>query len=336
MNDTLQRILSLIKESRNVLVTSHRDPDGDSIGSQLALSELLESRGKSYRIINQGVLPYKYLFLDPDGNIESVNSSKGNKNEAFVPDLIFVLDCTCLSRVGKVERLIPPETTLVNIDHHPDNENFGTINYVDLNASAAGEMIFLLLKASGHSISSFCASHLYAAILTDTGRFKFSNTSPRCLNVCAELLESGADTKYVTNQIYFNHSIPFLKLLGSILSNPQIIGEGRICSMTIKQKLLADLKIDPKEVEGVVDYSLFLKGVEIGLLFTEKGAGKTKVNLRSQNEFDVSKIARALGGGGHRNAAGCRVSRNLEETKKIVLEQISKTLKDGHIRSFSG
>lgn len=335
ITDKLKKILDLIKKSQTALITSHCDPDGDSIGSQLALAELVESRGKSCRIINQGDLPYKYMFLDPHGKIENMDAVKAQKDVGAVFDLVFVLDSTSLSRVGKVKKMLPPGAVLINIDHHPDNEEFGTFNYVDVDASAVGEIIFSLLKVSGFPITPLVATQLYAAILTDTGRFKFSNTSCHCLRVCAELIESGADPKHVTNQIYFNHSLPFLKLLGSTLSGPQILGEGKICTMTVKQALLADLRVDPEEVEGLVNYSLFLRGVEIGLLFTEKENGKTKVNLRSQNEFDVSKVAKAFGGGGHRNAAGCTLDHSLEQAKKVILEQIQKTLKDEPVGSLS-
>ena len=334
-SNKLENILDLIKKSQTVLITSHRDPDGDSIGSQLALAEFVESWGKSCRVVNEGDLPYKYMFLDPQGRIESIHAVKGLKDVGAVSDLVLVLDCTSMNRVGKVKKMLPAEALLINIDHHPDNEEFGTLNYVDVDASAVGEVIFSLLTVSGFPISHVVATQLYAAILTDTGRFKFSNTTPSCLRVCAELIELGADPKHVTNQIYFNHSLPFLKLLGSTLSSPEILGEGRICAMTVKQSLMADLRIDPKEVEGVVDYSLFSKGVEIGLLFTEKKNGKTKVNLRSQNEFDVSKVARAFAGGGHRNAAGCILKCSLKQAKKIMVEQIQKTLKDEPVRSFT-
>lgn len=335
INTKLKKILELIKKSQAVLITSHRDPDGDSIGSQLALAELVKSEGKSCRIINQGDLPYRYMFLDPQGKIENVDMVKGRKDVGAIPDLVLVLDCTSMSRVGEVEKLIPASATLINIDHHPDNEEFGNFDYVDVDASAVGEIIFSLLKISGFFITTAVSTQLYAAILTDTGRFKFSNTSPRCLKVCAELIKSGADPKHITNQVYFNHSLPFLRLLGSILSNPQTLDEGKICTMILKQDLLADLRVDPKEVEGVVDYSLFLKGVEIGLLFTEKENGKTKVNLRSQNEFDVSKVAKAFGGGGHRNAAGCILNHGLEPAKRIILERIQKILKNESVGSFT-
>jgi phosphoesterase RecJ-like protein len=336
MDDAVKRIVNLIEGSRKVLISSHQDPDGDSVGSQLALAELLESRGKTCRIINQGPLSSRYMFLDPQKKILDSDHLKPGKDDLAAFDPVFVLDCTSLSRLGQVERLLPSQATLINIDHHPDNGRFGSVNYLDVAASATAEMIFSILEACDYSVSPAAATQLYAAILSDTGRFKFPTTSSRCLKVCAELVASGANPKQVTNQIYFNHSPAFLKLLGSILSDPQIIDRGRICAMTLKQSLLADLKIDPREVEGVVDYSLFVKGVEIGLLFTEKGEGRTKVNLRSQNEYDVAKIARRFGGGGHRNAAGCTLDHDLEQTKGIILDQVKRVLKNEPIRSLSG
>jgi phosphoesterase RecJ-like protein len=336
MKDKLKKMSDFIQKSQAILVTSHRDPDGDSIGSQLALAEFLDSQGKNCRIINQGDLPYKYKFLDPQRKIENVSFTKNQKAQKTIFDLVIVLDCTSLDRIGDVAELILPDTMLVNIDHHPDNEKFGTFNYVNIEASAVGEIIFGLLKLSGFFLTPEVATQLYASILTDTGRFKFSNTTPHCLMVCAELLESGADPKYVTNQIYFNHSLPFLKLLGEMLSHPQIILDGKICAMIVNQNILAQLKVDPSEMEGVVDYSLFLKGVEIGLLFTEKENEKTKVNLRSQNNFDVSRVARMFGGGGHRNAAGCTLNHSLSQTKSIIFEQIEKMLKNEPVGTYSG
>jgi bifunctional oligoribonuclease and PAP phosphatase NrnA len=335
MSGKLKQILDHIRKSQSILITSHRDPDGDSIGSQLALAEFVESQGKSGWIINQGDLPYKYKFLDSQSKIQNVNSTKKELHLKTAFDLVLVLDCTSLDRIGDVEKLIPTKITLVNIDHHPDNDRFGTFNYLDIEASAVGEIIFSLLKLSGFSFTPQVATQLYATILTDTGRFKFSNTSPHCLRICAELIESGADPKQVTNQIYFNHTLPFLKLLGSMLSHPQIILDGKICAMTVNQDLLSQLKVDPSEMEGVVDYSLFLRGVEIGLLFTEKENEKTKVNLRSQNAFDVSQVARIFGGGGHRNAAGCTLNLSLKEAEKIVVEQIEKILKNEPVGSLS-
>jgi phosphoesterase RecJ-like protein len=334
MTDHLQKILNLIKDNHRFLITSHRDPDGDSIGSQLALAYLVENLQKTCRIINQGELPKKYAFLDPQGKIESFEQSENSSDINLDADIVFVLDCTSKNRIGELAEAIPQRALIVNVDHHADNEQFGALNYVDPDASAVGEMIFSLIKSSGISLNPKVATQLYAAILTDTGRFKFGNTSPSCLGTCAALLKEGADPRCITNQIYFNHSLAFLKLLGSILGNLEISEDNRICAMTLRWKTLVDLGVDPKELEGLVNYSLFLKGVEIGLLFTEKEDGKTKVNLRSQNEFDVASVARYFGGGGHRNAAGCTVSYHLDETKKIVTEKIQKILRHEPVGSL--
>jgi len=334
MKEQLKKISEMLLPAKSILITSHRDPDGDSIGSQLTLAELLESRGKSFCIINQGELPSKYRFLDPQLRIQNLNSIHATQNFKTPFDLVFVLDSTCLERIGEAGKLITTGATVINIDHHPDNERFGTFNYIDEEASAVGEMIFSLLKYFSFPITAPVATQLYAAILTDTGRFKFSNTTPLCLKTCAELVEGGADPRYITNQIYFNYSLSFLKLLGSVLSHPKILFGGKVCAMIIRQESLAELGVEPNEMEGVVDYTLFLKGVEVGLLFTEKENGKTKVNLRSQNEYDVSKVASIFGGGGHRNAAGCTLDLALKEAQQIIVERIGRILKNEPVGSL--
>jgi phosphoesterase RecJ-like protein len=335
MREHLKKISDILLPAKSICITSHRDPDGDSIGSQLALGELLESQGKRYCILNQGELPGKYRFLDPQQRIQNLNSLQRTLNSKTSFDLVFVLDSTCLERIGEVSRLITPGVTVINIDHHPDNERFGTFNYIDEEASAVGEMIFHLLDYFSFPLNATVATQLYAAILTDTGRFKFSNTTPLCLKTCAQLVQAGADPRYITNQIYFNYSLSFLKLLGSVLSHPQMLFGGKVCVMIIRQENLAQLGVEPNEMEGVVDYTLFLKGVEVGLLFTEKENGKTKVNLRSQNEYDVSKVARIFGGGGHRNAAGCTLDLALKEAQPIIVEQVGRILKNEPVGSFS-
>jgi phosphoesterase RecJ-like protein len=322
MKKTVEKILDLVNSSQRILITSHRDPDGDSIGSQLALDSFLRSFEKPTRIINQVCLPHRYAFLDPQKRIESFNLGAEGRGFDFKPDLIFILECPSLDRLGEVKKLLSAESQIVNIDHHPDNERFGTINYVDLKASAVGEMIYSLLKAYDFPINSIMANQIYASILTDTGRFRYSNTSARCLSICAQLIKLGANPKFLTHQIYFNHPLPFLKLLGNILERLEVRNGGKTCSVTINRNLLSEFGVDPKNIEGIVDYSLFLGGVEIGLLFTEIAGEKTKVNLRSQNDFDVSKIAKIFGGGGHKNAAGCTLNYDLEKAKKAIFDQI--------------
>lgn len=336
MEKTFEKIIDLIHAGQTILITSHRDPDGDSIGSQLALDGFLQSFGKPVRIVNHGLLPLRYAFLDPQKRIEEFNLAAQEKNFDFQPDLVFVLECSRLDRLGEVKRIIPAESTLVNMDHHPDNARFGTLNYLDSQASALGEIIYALLKDYGFPITPMMANQIYAAILTDTGRFKYSNTSARCLNICAELVKFGADPKMLTNRIYFDHSLSFLKLLGSILNSLEVRNGGKTCLVSIDRSLMSDYGVKPAEIEGIAGYSLFLSGVEIGALFTEIEEGKTKVSLRSQDHFDVSKLAKIFGGGGHRNAAGCTVNHDLEKAKTLVVDQILKLSKNEPIRNPGG
>ena len=323
MKEKFDQIIESVKKVRGILVTSHLDPDGDSIGSQLALKGWLMDSAKEVRIINQGKIPSKYLFLDEEKAVEDFNSAKDINWSA---DLIFVLECPNLERIGEVKKLLKEGAKVINLDHHPDNSFFGDISYVDTQACALGEIIYELLSYSGYRLNKLTATQLYAAILTDTGRFRFSNTTPKALRIGAELIAQGANPREINNQIYYNNSNASLKLLGFLLLNLETFADGKISSLVIDQQTLKDLKVSKEDSEGFVDYSLFLKGAEVGVLFTQKNDSKTKVSLRSQNSFDVSALARTFGGGGHRNAAGCTVDQDLNSTKELILKKIEEEL----------
>ncbi|OGC84071.1 MAG: hypothetical protein A2V73_00385 [candidate division Zixibacteria bacterium RBG_19FT_COMBO_42_43] len=321
MKKTLNQILKLIKKSKAILITSHMDPDGDSIGSQLAWGSFLKRFKKQFKIINQGQIPEKYQFLDPQNLIENIDS-KNYKD--FRPDAVFIFECSYLDRIGRVQKLISPKTPIINIDHHQDNQKFGTINILDKKASAVAETIFDLLKLAKFKITPQTANWLYAAILTDTGRFRFSSTTSKCLRVCAELIDSGADPKLLTDKIYYSVNLSDLRFLGYVLSQMEIEEDGKISSIALKKEILDRYQINTENTEGVVDYSLLLKGVKVGILFKEIAPDRTKVSLRSQNNIDISRIAKAFGGGGHKNAAGCLLRVNMQEAKEIVLKEIKK------------
>jgi len=323
MKEKFNQIIESVKTARRMLITSHLDPDGDSIGSQLALKGWLMDSAKEVRIINQGKIPSKYLFLDEEKAIEDFDSAKAIDWSA---DLIFVLECPNLERIGEVKKLLKEGAKVINLDHHPDNSFFGDISYVDTQACALGEIIYELLIYSGYRLNKLTATQLYAAILTDTGRFRFSNTTPEALRIGAELITLGANPREINNQIYYNNSNASLKLLGFLLLNLETFANGKISSLVIDQQTMEELKVSKEDTEGFVDYSLFLKGAEVGVLFTQKNDSKTKVSLRSQNSFDVSALARTFGGGGHRNAAGCTVNQDLNSTKELILKKIEKQL----------
>ncbi len=321
MRKEIKQILEAIRRAKRILVSSHLDPDGDSIGSQLALAAFLEGRGKKVLVANHGLLPSKYLFLDLQKKIILHRTPKVLK---FRPDLVIVLESPYLERIGWVREAIPVGVPLINIDHHPDNTSYGSINYLDSKTAAVGEMVFDLLLKAGFPISSALANWLYAAILTDTGRFRYSATTPRSLRICAQLVDLGADARLLTDKIYFNFSEENLKMLGHVLSGLKLYSRGKICCLTVDQKSLEHFRVSAGDTEGLVDYSLFVNGALIGALFKEVAPNRTKVSLRSQNNLDIAELARKYGGGGHKNAAGFALNQPLAQAKKIVIGELKK------------
>jgi bifunctional oligoribonuclease and PAP phosphatase NrnA len=328
----IRDILKSIHAKENILVTSHLDPDGDSVCSELALGYFLEKIGKRYEILNQGEIPSRYLFLDRNRKIKCAT---GGSNDLFAldfkPDLTIVLECSHLERTGQVKKVIPKDSPIINLDHHPDNTFYGEINCVDPCASATGEIIYEILKIAKFPLDSIISTLFYVAILTDTGRFRFSNTTSRCLKICAELLKLGVDPRFITNQIYFNHSPNSLKLLGETLRNLELFSR-EVCFLTINQRMMKDFEVKSPDIEGFVDYSLFLYGIKIGALFLETKEGITKVSLRSQNAFDVGFLAKSFGGGGHKNAAGFSAKEPVPVLKEKVLQTILKIMEENEVK----
>ncbi len=323
MMSKYDQIIELVKSAKSILITSHIDPDGDSIGSQLALENWIADSGGKVRVINQSRIPQRYLFLDTKRAIKNLEELS---NPARETDLVLVLECSNLERTGKVKELIDGKAKIINIDHHSDNSDFGSLNHVDAKAGALGEIVYELVTYAGYRMKSDVATQLYAAILTDSGRFSFSSTTAKTLRICSELIKLGADHKRINNQIYYNSSESALRLLGFTLQNLETFEQGKISFMTIGQDSLKNFGASTEELEGFVDYSLFLRGAEVGVLFKQRGEDLTKVSLRSQDSFDVSSLARFFGGGGHRNAAGCSIRKDLRSTKELILKKIKETL----------
>jgi len=191
-----QNIIDTLLNSRNILITAHKSPDGDSLGSQLALAGLLDHLTIPYSIVDEGEVPDKYMFLPGIDSVRNIEDLK-NTTESF--DTLVVIECSNLERIGCVQRLVDDNTKIINIDHHQDNQPFGHINLKDIQASAAGEMIYDILCQGSFPISEAMATNLYTAILTDTGRFHYNSTTPKCLKVSAHLLELGADPVEITD-----------------------------------------------------------------------------------------------------------------------------------------
>jgi phosphoesterase RecJ-like protein len=318
-----QEIIDRLLASDHVLITAHRSPDGDSIGSQLGLAGFLEARNIPFMMVNEGDIPEKYRFLP---GIELIRDISGVAQVDRPFDTAVVIECSNLDRIGGVRRLIGDDTVIINIDHHPDNISFGDIDFTDTSASAAGEMIFDILCQVSAEIDAAMATNLYTAILTDTGRFHFSSTTPYCLQVAGQLLSLGADPVEITEKIYFNLRPQVVRLTGMAVANMQLMLGGRLCVLSVDRAMMKQAGAGGGDTEGLVNYSMYSGGVEVGVLFTEVEDNQTKVSFRSQNDIDVAGIAAHYGGGGHINASGCVVELPLERAREKIVAFIKERL----------
>ncbi len=320
--DRIERIREMLENSRRPLVVSHVDPDGDAIGTQLAFGNYLESRGKKCVLLRDSEIPSKYSFLS--GVEKIVRSEEADTSVPF--DVALVLECPQLRRVGSIANFIGPQTSVVNIDHHPDNALEAAVSWLDVTASSVGEMAFEYFTQVGFVLDPATATQLYAAILTDTGRFRFGSTTPRTFAIAGELVRAGADPRTICDHVYFDMDPAVVKLTGRVLSAIEYYADGRICIMPLTLQMLADTGASVVNTEGLVDYSIFSRGVEAGALCRELENGTTKVSLRSRNGMNVAAIAARYGGGGHPNAAGCLIQLPLEQAKQEIVRQLQEVL----------
>lgn len=303
----------------------HVMPDGDTIGSALALSAGLRSLGKSTAVFSADGVPKAYSFLPgAEEIVTSASAGVGPVREggsaALFEAAVFV-DCTQAERAGGVLEVVGPSTVIVNLDHHITNSGFGHHRWLDPGAAATGEMVYWVLRALGAQIGADMATCLYVAILSDTGRFSYDNTGPGALRVCADLIERGARPYAIAEELYESKSLASLRLLALALSTLAVSEDGRVAWLEVTRDMLREAGATDDETEGIVNFSRTIKGVKVGLLFRETVDGKVRVAFRSRSEVDVSKIALKFGGGGHPTAAGCAVRGALEEVKKSILAE---------------
>lgn len=323
-NDNIRTdIIETLFSAKRVLIAGHMNPDGDSLGSQLGLAGALDRRNIPVEIVNDGIVPNNYLFLPGIDRVKSVDDIDKRAREF---DLAVLMECSSRERIGNVTGLIQNGCRIVNIDHHSDNNGFGHFNLLDFSAAAAGEIVYELLVSGGVEITPEIATNLYTAILTDTGRFRFSSTTPKSLRVAAELMEKGADTSRITDMVYFNQSIGSLRLTGEVLLGLEYHQDNRVCFMTITDEMLKKYDAGKADTEGLVNYTLRAEGVKVGVLFSERESNVTKVSLRSVNEVSIIDVAVRHNGGGHKNACGCTLQSGIAESRDIILNDIRELL----------
>jgi phosphoesterase RecJ-like protein len=314
-----REIISAIDNAETVLITSHMGPDGDSIGSQLAMARYAKERGKDVWVVNHGSIPEKYKFLPDVGSILNPNDCS---QKQF--DLIVILECPDLKRTGDVAKLVKEGAKQINIDHHPDNTGFGDIVLVDTKAAAVGEMLTEIFLSAGYNLDADVASLLYAAILTDTGRFRFESTTRRTMEIAGRLIDFGANPRQICDNIYFSYTESNLKLTGEAYSKVRLFENGKVCLISMDKKMLKGNGSALTDTEGMAEYTLYLRGVVVGALLREVEDDFTKISLRSRGDIDVSALAHKYGGGGHTNAAGCTMNMPLASAEKKLLEDLEK------------
>jgi len=313
-----KELIDAIDANESFLISSHQSLDGDCVGSQLAFLWYLKSKGKKAVCYCADPLPQKFAFLKDSSLI-----TQNKPQEKY--DVLMILDCSNIKRLGwdECESIAK---TIINIDHHRDNKNFGALNYIDPTAAATGLIIFSFFKECGVSIPKHVAEYLYAAVMTDTGGFRFSNTSSRVLSVCGELVELGVDCADIYERVYSSHTPQALVLQSRIWSTLKFHLDGKVCSMDMPMGILDEIGATYSDSEGMADNTVTALGVEVGIM-TKHTPEETHISLRSKGAVDVGKIAQGVaGGGGHSCAAGCTLKLPYDQAMEYMLEILKKEL----------
>ncbi len=313
----LGQIVEVVRARPRFVISSHARPDGDSIGSQLAMAYALRDLGKDVRVINQDSAPPPILSFPGVGGIEIADRVEGSFDAAII------MECGDLTRTGVagLERFF-----VINIDHHPGNTAYGQINWFDSSAAACAEMVFDIVRALGVPLSVEIATHIYLAILTDTGSFHYSSISPRTFDICREALEAGVDPVLVARNVYDSNNMGRLKLFGAVLGAMRIGGSGRIAIVYLDHDMARDAGGTYEDTEGLINLPLTVKEIQTVVFFKQIQDNEYRVSMRSKGDIDISAVAKEYGGGGHRNAAGCNVTGDIELLRKLFIEKLERAI----------
>ncbi|MGE5579184.1 MAG: DHH family phosphoesterase [Bacillota bacterium] len=315
----LRQVASAIRSHNSFVVLTHEKPDGDAVGSGLAMVLALQALGKQAILVTSDPLPAVYDFLP--GKPFHTRAAYLEPAD-FSPEAALFLDCTDPERAGAALRFAEGKF-LINIDHHVSNSGFGDVRLVRPDASATGEIVYGVLEALGVEISSDIATCLYVAIVTDTGGFRYQNTTGTCLRIAAALLDKGVSAWSIAEQVFETRSVSSVLLLASALSTLKLHRRGKVASIFVTKEMMMAAGASPEETEGIIGYPRSLTGVEVALLFKEDPEGRGfHVSMRSRSKVDVAEVAVSLGGGGHPRAAGALIPGDLAEVTAKVLSKL--------------
>ncbi len=316
----LESISAALEPCKSILLSVHRNPDGDALGSQLALMLALEKMKKTVTAHNLDPVPEVYRFLPHADRIKTGRPVPGNY------DACIVLDSEP-PRTGLFDGTYPART-LINIDHHVTNPRAWRLTWLDAGASATGEMIYKFVRSLGVSIDRDMALCLFTAIFTDTGSFRYTNTTPESMRISAELLEAGADPWLVTENVYESFAYRRIKLLGAVLSSLERSTDGRVAWVVVTDELYRRTGTASEDTDNFINFVRSVKGVEVAVLLRQTGETQYKISLRSKGRVDLSGLAQSFGGGGHKNAAGGLISGTREEVTNKVISEVDKSVRE--------
>ena len=315
----LSQVVELIENKQSFAITTHVRPDGDGIGSSLGLCWLLRSLGKEAEVVLRDSIPSSYQQLPGADEVKKVAEINGKY------DAVFVIECSDLSRPG-IKNL--ENQTVVNIDHHATCEHFGTINWIDPTASAVGEMIYNLTKAIGGRVSKEIAECVYLALVTDTGSFHFPNTTERTLKVASELVKAGVKPSNISEAVYNSYSWSRIELMRQVLETIKRSENGKVAWMRQSLEMAEKAGAVDGDNSGFVNIPLAAQEVVAVVYMREVQPGAYRVSLRSKGNINVARVAEKFGGGGHKNASGCRVTGNWDEREKEIVSALIEAVEE--------
>jgi bifunctional oligoribonuclease and PAP phosphatase NrnA len=312
-----EQIGQVLRENQSFAVLSHVRPDGDALGSQLALGLSLKKLGKDVRIWNEEGMLGKYSFL-PDANLLTKPPA-----EPEDVDVAMALDTAIQNRLGNTVAAIRSAKLWINIDHHPSNPGYGDLVYIDPNAPATGQILYELITSQKLPIDIAIAENLYVAISTDTGSFQYPNTTARTFEIAGELVCAGVDVGRVSQLTYENYPRRRVELLRDLLGTMRFDADDRVATFSLSLSTATKLGVLPEDNEGLIDHLRAIRGVIVAIFFEELPDGKVRVSMRSKTEkVNVCAICEKFGGGGHVLAAGARVRGTLAEAEEKILEEV--------------
>lgn len=319
---------SLTEKAKNIVITTHIQPDADGIGSEIALCLALREIGKNAICVNEEPLLDRYCYLDPKNCVTSYDEYMKSRKEGEGIDLFIVTDTNSLSRIGNnLQTLVPNAKNLLFIDHHPAPKELAAIHCIDTKMAATGELVGTLIEALGVAFTKDMAYALYTSILIDTSSFRYPTVTGNTHRIIAKLMDTGIEPPEAYNKIYGTKKISYMQMLGVVLASAQSTEDGRVAWLSLTEESLNKFNVDTEDTHGLVNYLLILDNIKVACMFRQIGK-MVKISFRSAGDIDVGVMAQALGGGGHDHSAATMIEGHIDEVIKETIPKLEIMLDD--------